>query len=45
MTIVREIDIFKPEIIEEPIDYCEIFDHISFFTPAEIHISEEKIYW
>jgi len=45
MTIVGEKDMFSPEFIKDSIDYCEMFDHTKFFTPAEIHISEEKIYW
>jgi hypothetical protein len=44
MTVVREKDMFKPEFNKDSIDYCEMFDHTNFFTPAEIHISEEDIY-
>ena len=43
MTITQEADIMCAAIIEEDSFICEeFFDHTKFFTPAEMHISDEK---
>ena len=45
MTIVEEKDIYKPRYSKELSDFCDLIDHASFPTPAELYISDDEIYW
>lgn len=45
MVVISEKNIMTPEVSEESFNCAEIHDCGSFFIPAEIYISEEKIGW
>lgn len=45
MVVISEENIMTPEVSEESFNCAEIHDCGSFFIPAEIYISEEKIGW
>ncbi|MFX1338346.1 MAG: hypothetical protein ACFFDK_07040 [Promethearchaeota archaeon] len=45
MTTIREEDIIKPEIIEEPFDYSNFFDTTKFPISAECHLFDKEIAW
>ena len=44
MTIAEDKDIYKPRYSKELSDFCELIDHMSFPTPAELYISDEEMY-
>ncbi|MHA1147206.1 MAG: hypothetical protein ACTSR8_03080 [Promethearchaeota archaeon] len=45
MTINREHDMIVPKMMKETINYTEYFDIETFFIPAELYISDQKIGW
>ena len=45
MTINREKDMIAHKMMKENIDYTEYFDIETFFIPAELYISDQKMGW